>query len=79
MLYRATRQLIRNANTTDKAILSLVANENEEVSRENSNKNAKIAPLIKVIITVAKAIPLIPKEDTKIELNINFNRILSYI
>ena len=43
MLYRATRQLIRNANTTDKAILSLVANENEEVSRENSNKNAKIA------------------------------------
>lgn len=43
MLYRATRALIRNANTTDEAILSLVANQNEEVSRENSNKNSKIA------------------------------------
>lgn len=41
--YRETRKLVRNVNTTDESILSLVANNNEEVSRENSNKNSTIA------------------------------------
>lgn len=37
--YRYERQLIRQANTTDKQILSLIECENEEVKQENSNKN----------------------------------------
>ena len=41
--YRFKRQLARQKNTTDDAILSLVEYENEEVKQENSNKNAGIA------------------------------------
>ncbi len=37
--YRYERQLIRQANTTDKQILSLIECDNEEVKQENSNKN----------------------------------------
>ena len=41
--YRFKRQLARQKNTTDDAILSLVEYENEEIKQENSNKNATIA------------------------------------
>lgn len=41
--YRFTRQLQRQANTTDDSILSLVAHENEELKQENANKNPMIA------------------------------------
>lgn len=41
--YRYKRQLIRQKNSTDDAILSLVDGENEEINQENSNKNAFIA------------------------------------
>ncbi len=37
--YRYERGLLRQSNTTDKKILSLLACENEEVKQENSNKN----------------------------------------
>lgn len=39
IVYRYEHQLKRRANTTDDAILSLIACENEEVKQENSNKN----------------------------------------
>lgn len=41
--YRYTRELARQANTTDAAILSLLDYENEEVKQENSNKNPVVA------------------------------------
>jgi len=41
--YRYTRQLQRQKNTTDDAILSLVAHKNEEAKEENANKNPIIA------------------------------------
>ena len=41
--FRAVQAFKRQTNTTDDSILSLVRNTNEEVSRENSNKNAKLA------------------------------------
>ncbi len=37
--YRYTRKVLRNANTTDKQILSLIERDNEVVKQENSNKN----------------------------------------
>ena len=40
ILYRDRHALVRQANTTDESILTLVRNQNEETSRENSNKNA---------------------------------------
>ncbi len=41
--YRYTRELARQANTTDASILSLLDYENEEVKQENSNKNPVVA------------------------------------
>ena len=40
--YRYTRQLVRQANTTDNRILCLIECNNEEVKQENSNKNPTI-------------------------------------
>ena len=40
--YRYTRTLIRNSNTTDNQILTLIECNNEEVKQENSNKNPTI-------------------------------------
>ena len=40
MLYREKRSIIRQTNTTDESILSLIRNTNKEGSKENSNKNA---------------------------------------
>ncbi len=37
--YRYTRQLVRQSNTTDDKILSLIECNNEEAKQENSNKN----------------------------------------
>ncbi len=41
--FRAVQAFKRETNTTDDSVLGLVRNTNDEVSRENSNKNAKIA------------------------------------
>lgn len=43
IIYRFTRALVRKANTTDEAILSLIRNANKDVMEENSNKNALAA------------------------------------
>ena len=40
--YRYRRNLLRQANTTDKQILSLIESNNEDVKQENSNKNPTI-------------------------------------
>lgn len=40
--YRYTRHLIRESNTTDKAIKELIEGTNEYWNTENSNKNAKV-------------------------------------
>jgi len=40
--YRYDREKIRNKNTTDDAILTLIERENEDVKQENSNKNPTI-------------------------------------
>ena len=40
--YRYERSIVRQANTTDKQILSLLNFENEDVKQENSNKNPVI-------------------------------------
>ena len=40
--YRWDREKIRNSNTTDDAILTLIESDNEEVIQENSNKNPTI-------------------------------------
>lgn len=42
MRYRYEREKIRNKNTTDDTILSLIECNNEEVKQENSNKNPTI-------------------------------------
>lgn len=42
--YRAVQAFKRKQNTTDKEVMALIDNINEEVSRENSNKKATIAP-----------------------------------
>ena len=41
--YRAVQEFKRNTNTTDKSILSLLNKTNEDVIKENSNKNSAIA------------------------------------
>lgn len=41
--YRAVQEFKRKINTTDESILTLIENINEEVMKENSNKNAVIA------------------------------------
>ena len=41
--YRYKRALVRQSNTTDESILSLIRNENKELEEENSNKNTHIA------------------------------------
>lgn len=41
--YRYRRELIRKANTTDKAIKELLEGDSEYWNTENSNKNAKVA------------------------------------
>lgn len=43
IIYRYTRQMVRQANTTDDSIMSLIQNSNKDVMEENSNKNAYIA------------------------------------
>lgn len=43
IIYRYNRALVRKSNTTDESILSLIRNENKELSEENSNKNTSIA------------------------------------
>lgn len=43
IIYRYRRELSRTKNTTDDAILNLVRYDNEELMRENSNKDAYIA------------------------------------
>ena len=40
--YRYTRSLVRQSNTTDDRILSLIECNNEEVKQENANKNPTI-------------------------------------
>ncbi len=40
--YRYTRALVRQSNTTDNQILSLIECNNEEVKQENSNKNPTV-------------------------------------
>ena len=40
--YRYKRDLVRQSNTTDKKILSLIECNNEEVKQENSNKNPTV-------------------------------------
>ena len=41
--YRAVQEFKRNVNTTDKSILGLIHKTNEDVLKENSNKNSVIA------------------------------------
>ena len=41
--YRAVQEFKRNTNTTDDSILSLINKTNDDVMKENSNKNASIA------------------------------------
>lgn len=43
IIYRYNRMLTRKANTTDNSILNLVRNKNQDVMRENSNKDAYMA------------------------------------
>ena len=43
IIYRYTRALVRKANTTDEAILSLIRNANKDVMEDNSKKNALAA------------------------------------
>ncbi len=42
IVYRYKQQLLRQANTTDKQIISLIECNNEDVKQENSNKNPMI-------------------------------------
>ena len=41
--YRAVQEFKRNTNTTDDSILSLLSKTNEDIMKENSNKNSVIA------------------------------------
>lgn len=43
MLYRYNRSLVREQNTTDESILKLLDYDNDELMKENSNKNPYIA------------------------------------
>lgn len=42
MSYRFKRNLVRKSNTTDESIMTLLKDNNDEVSRENSNKKAAV-------------------------------------
>ncbi len=42
IIYRYKRELVRNANTTDKTIKELIDGDSEYWNTENSNKNAKV-------------------------------------
>ena len=68
--YRFTRKMNREKNTTDDAILSLVARDNEIVKQENSNKNPTINSVQRDYIAgeVSKDLTrrvLLPPEITK--------------
>lgn len=68
--YRFTRKMNREKNTTDDAILSLVARDNEVVKQENSNKNPTINSVQRDYIAgeVSKDLTrrvLLPPEVTK--------------
>ena len=52
--YRYERALVRKANTTDKKILSLLGNTNEEAKQENSNKNPTVNSTQQLYIGCAK-------------------------
>ncbi len=41
--FRAVQAFKREINTTDESVLGLVRNTNDEVARENSNKNSRVA------------------------------------
>lgn len=45
--YRWKHALLRKENSTDKSVLALLRFENEEIKQENSNKNCKIAPVLR--------------------------------
>jgi len=42
ILYRERHAIVREANTTDETIMTLVRNKNKETAEENSNKNAML-------------------------------------
>ena len=41
--YRYKRQLVRQSNTTDAQIMTIIESQNEEAKQENSNKNPLLA------------------------------------
>lgn len=41
--YRYRRQLVRQSNTTDAQIMTIIESQNEEAKQENSNKNPLLA------------------------------------
>lgn len=45
--YRAVQAFKRETNTTDESIISLLKQDNKEVAKENSNKDAKIASTLR--------------------------------
>ncbi len=70
VIYRYERALIRQANTTDESILSLIKNSNKDVMEENSNKNAIMASTQRDLIAgeVSKDLTrriLLPEEISK--------------
>ena len=48
--YRAVQEFKRNTNTTDESILNLLNKTNEEVMKENSNKNSVIAATQEILL-----------------------------
>ena len=52
--YRYTRSLLRQSNTTDDRILTLIESNNEEVKQENANKNPTINAAVSEWICLAK-------------------------
>ncbi len=70
IIYRYERALVRQANTTDESILSLIKNSNKDVMEENSNKNAVMASTQRDLIAgeVSKDLTrriLLPEEISK--------------
>ena len=41
--YRYRRQLVRQSNTTDRQIMTIIESQNEDIKQENSNKNPLLA------------------------------------
>ena len=41
--YRYKRQLVRQSNTTDRQIMTIIESQNEDIKQENSNKNPLLA------------------------------------